>query len=87
MPLVSPEIGAERVYGACPVYDAEGKAQALYRKIHLFDVDLVDEQESYRESNSMYPGDEVVTVATRRRPYWPHDLLRPAFPGDVSAAR
>jgi len=64
MPLVSPEIGAERVYGACPVYDAAGKVQALYRKIHLFDVDLVGEQESYRESNSMYPGDEVVTVAT-----------------------
>ena len=64
MPLVSPEIDAERVYGACPVYDAEGKAQALYRKIHLFDVDLVDEQESYRESNSMYPGDAVVTVDT-----------------------
>ena len=64
MPLVSPEIAAERVYGACPVYDANGKAQALYRKIHLFDVDLVDKQESYRESNSMYPGDDVVTVDT-----------------------
>jgi nitrilase len=64
MPLVSPEIDAERVYGACPVYDAEGRAQALYRKIHLFDVDLVDEQESYRESNSMYPGGDVVTVDT-----------------------
>jgi len=64
MPLVSPEIAAERVYGACPVYDADGKARAVYRKIHLFDVDLVDKQESYRESNSMFPGDEVVTVNT-----------------------
>jgi len=64
MPLVSPEIAAERVYGACPVYDAKGEVQGLYRKIHLFDVDLVDNQESYRESNSMYPGDEVVTVDT-----------------------
>ena len=64
MPLVSPEIAAGRVYGACPVYDAGGKAQALYRKIHLFDVDLVDKQESYRESNSMYPGDDVVAVDT-----------------------
>ena len=42
----------------------KAEAQALYRKIHLFDVDLVDKQESYRESNSMYPGDEVVTVDT-----------------------
>ena len=64
MPLVSPEIDAERVYGACPVYDSLGNAQAIYRKIHLFDVDLVDKQESYRESRSMYPGDDVVTVAT-----------------------
>ena len=54
----------ERVYGACPVYDEHGDAQAIYNKIHLFDVDLVDKQESYRESRSMYPGDEIVTVDT-----------------------
>ncbi len=64
MPLKSPEIDAKRVYGACPVYDANGIEQAIYRKIHLFDVDLVAEQESYRESRSMFPGDEVTTVAT-----------------------
>ena len=64
MPLKSPEIGAERVYGACAVYDAKGAAQAIYRKIHLFDVDLAESQESYRESRSMYPGDEVTTVDT-----------------------
>ncbi len=64
MPLVSPAIDDERVYGACPVYDDSGVQRALYRKIHLFDVDLVDNGESYRESNSMYPGDEVVAVDT-----------------------
>jgi predicted amidohydrolase len=64
MPLVSPDIDVERVYGACPVYDSDGKARAIYNKIHLFDVDLVDEQESYRESRSMYPGEDVVTVDT-----------------------
>ena len=64
MPLTSPEIEAERVYGACPVYDAKGNTQAIYRKIHLFDVDLAESQESYRESRSMYPGDEVTTVDT-----------------------
>ncbi|MCP5091600.1 MAG: carbon-nitrogen hydrolase family protein [Gammaproteobacteria bacterium] len=64
MPLVSPEIAAQRVYGACPVYDPQGAARALYRKIHLFDVDLVDKQESYRESESMLAGDELVTVDT-----------------------
>lgn len=64
MPLVSPEIAANRVYGACPVYNSEGEPQSTYRKIHLFDVDLMEKQESYRESRSMYPGDEVVTVDT-----------------------
>ena len=62
MPLKSPE--AERVYGACPVYDAGGRQQAMYRKIHLFDVKLPDREESYQESWSMYPGDEIVTVDT-----------------------
>jgi len=64
MPLVSPAIADNRVYGACSVYDSMGRAQALYRKIHLFDVDLIDKQESYRESDSMYPGDEPVAVDT-----------------------
>jgi len=64
MPLVSPEIDSGRVYGACPVYDSTGDVQANYNKIHLFDVDLVDQQESYRESRSMYPGDAIVTVDT-----------------------
>ena len=64
MPLVSPEIASKRVYGACPVYDPQGTQRALYRKIHLFDVDLVDKQESYRESDSMFPGEEVVAVDT-----------------------
>jgi nitrilase len=64
MPLVSPAIDDERVFGACPVYDDSGVQRALYRKIHLFDVDLVDNGESYRESSSMYPGDDVVAVDT-----------------------
>ena len=64
MPLVSPEIANGRVYGACPVYDADGVQRAMYRKIHLFDVDLVEKQESYRESDSMFPGEDVVAVDT-----------------------
>ncbi len=62
MPLVSPE--RDRVYGACLVVDDEGRRRAIYRKIHLFDVDLPDGEESYRESHSMYPGDDPVTVDT-----------------------
>lgn len=60
MPLVSPD--TERVYGACPVHDAAGQLQAWYRKLHLFDVKLPDAGESYQESWSMYPGDDLVCV-------------------------
>ena len=62
IPLRSPE--AERVYGGCLVFDAQGGQQALYRKIHLFDVKLPDREESYQESWSMYPGDDLVAVDT-----------------------
>ena len=62
MPLASPE--SERVYGACVVVDDRGEQKAIYRKIHLFDVDLPDSEESYRESHSMYAGDDPTAVAT-----------------------
>lgn len=62
MPLVSPDV--ERVFGACPVFDDNGRQRACYRKMHLFDVKLPDCEESYLESSSMYPGDELVTVDT-----------------------
>ncbi len=62
LPLRSPD--PERVYGACIVIDATGRRRDIYRKIHLFDVDLSDSDESYRESRSMYPGDEPIVVNT-----------------------
>ena len=62
IPLASPD--EQRVYGASIVVDDRGDAQAVYRKIHLFDVDLPDREESYRESYSMYPGDDPVAVQT-----------------------
>jgi nitrilase len=62
MPFVSPE--PARVYGGCPVYDAAGRQQALYRKIHLFDVRLPGRDEAYQESYSMYPGKDLVSVDT-----------------------
>ena len=62
LPLAAPD--PERCFGACMVFDAEGTRQACYRKIHLFDVELPDRPEHYRESASMYPGEEPVTVDT-----------------------
>ena len=62
LPLASPD--PQRVFGATVVVDAEGIQRAVYRKIHLFDVDLPGAGESYRESNSMYPGDAPAVVDT-----------------------
>lgn len=62
MPLRSPE--AERVFGACPVFDEHGKELGCYLKMHLFDVKLPDLEESYQESFSMLPGDELSCVDT-----------------------
>lgn len=62
LPLKTPE--TELCYGASFVFNAEGRAVSCYRKIHLFDVDLPERGESYRESASMDPGDLPRTVAT-----------------------
>ncbi len=62
LPLRSPD--SARCYGACYAYDNSGEVAACYRKIHLFDVDLPDRPESYRESASLAPGDEPVIVDT-----------------------
>ena len=62
MPLESPD--ADRVYGACPVIDDAGETRRIYRKIHLFDIDLPGSRESYRESHSMYPAREPMFVDT-----------------------
>jgi nitrilase len=62
LPLKTPE--TELCYGASCVFDADGRAVACYRKIHLFDVDLPDRHESYRESASMDPGDQPQVVDT-----------------------
>jgi nitrilase len=62
LPLETPD--PERVYGASLVLDAQGVTRAVYRKIHLFDVDLAASRETYRESHSMMAGSEPVLVET-----------------------
>lgn len=53
-----------RVCAACLVYSAEGQQVARYDKIHLFDVDVNDAQGSYRESQTMEPGNSITVVET-----------------------
>jgi deaminated glutathione amidase len=48
--------GDARVAAASLVYDAAGECVARYDKIHLFDVEIPERAESYRESAQMAPG-------------------------------
>ncbi len=53
--------GRDRLSNTCPVLDADGELVAVYRKIHMFDVDVGGV--AYRESEAEEPGDETVVCA------------------------
>ena len=55
---------ANRVRAACLVYDDLGRQVARYDKIHLFDVSLSETNESYRESDTIEPGNQLVVIDT-----------------------
>lgn len=54
-----PEPG--KVYNTSLVFDRKGTRAAVYRKIHLYDVEIPG-RVSYLESSSVAPGTEVVAV-------------------------
>ena len=56
--------GEARVHATCMFYDDKGECIATYNKIHLFDVDLPEKGESYRESSVFKSGDKAVVVET-----------------------
>ncbi|HEB58707.1 MAG TPA: carbon-nitrogen hydrolase family protein [Gammaproteobacteria bacterium] len=62
VPLEAGDAG--HIRAACLVYDEEGKQRARYDKIHLFDVQLEENGETYNESATIEPGNEVVVVDT-----------------------
>ena len=47
---------------ACTVYDARGRQVARYDKQHLFDVNLIESNEQFIESESIESGDRVVVI-------------------------
>ena len=55
---------SDRCYNTSVLFAPDGARLAVYRKIHLFDVD-VSEAVRFRESKTVKPGDEVVTVTTQ----------------------
>jgi predicted amidohydrolase len=62
IPIQSKETG--KVYAACLLHDNSGAMVARYDKIHLFDVTLEANNESYTESETITAGDEVVVTDT-----------------------
>ena len=54
--------GREKLSNTCVVFAPEGEIAAVYRKIHLFDVEVGGPV--YRESEAEEPGDESVVVET-----------------------
>ena len=58
------ENGSGKVAAACLVFDDKGKFVTRYDKIHLFDVDLPDRDEHYRESATIAAGSKPVVVNT-----------------------
>lgn len=52
--------GHEKLSNTCVVLDPEGDVAAVYRKIHLFDVEVGGHV--YRESEAEEPGDEPVVA-------------------------
>lgn len=54
----------ERCYNTSVYLDSNGEVRAIYRKIHLFDVDIVDGPR-LQESKQTAAGDKAITTATR----------------------
>jgi predicted amidohydrolase len=50
--------GREKLSNTCPVYDGDGELVAVYRKIHMFDVEVGGQV--YRESEAEEPGEGPV---------------------------
>ena len=50
----------DKVLNSCLVFDENGEQVARYDKIHLFNLELGNEQ--YHEANTIEPGDKVVVV-------------------------
>ena len=57
--IVERREGREKLSNTCAVFDPEGELAAVYRKIHMFDVEVGGVV--YRESDSEEPGDGLMS--------------------------
>jgi predicted amidohydrolase len=58
--IVERREGREKLSNTCVVFDPQGEIQAVYRKIHMFDVEVGGQ--TYRESETEEPGEATVTT-------------------------
>jgi deaminated glutathione amidase len=58
--ILEGEPGALRLSNTSTFFNPSGEMTAVYRKIHLFDVKVSDDE--YLESATIAPGDEIVTA-------------------------
>jgi predicted amidohydrolase len=58
--IVERREGREKLSNTCVVFDPQGEVQAVYRKIHMFDVEVGGQV--YRESETEEPGEATVTT-------------------------
>lgn len=63
MPMISRE-DPERITSSSLLFDAEGNIKARYDKIHMFDVNIEDEQGTYNESVIYQRGEHITVVDT-----------------------
>lgn len=63
IPIAVPD-HPEKVFATCLIYNADGKQEARYDKIHLFDVTLHATREHYLESRVIKPGEQLQVVKT-----------------------
>lgn len=64
LPLRAKDLAEKRVYAASLIWNEEGKVLTRYDKIHLFDVEVEKNGEKYLESETILPGDKVVSLAS-----------------------
>jgi predicted amidohydrolase len=63
IPIAAPEAPG-KVAAASLVFDDQGRCVSRYDKIHLFDVDIPERDERYRESATIAAGEQPVVVST-----------------------
>ena len=77
--------GREKLSNTCVVFDPEGEIAAVYRKIHMFDVEVGGVV--YRESETRGARRRAVELRGRGLERRADRLLRPPLPGAVPDPR